>query len=609
MQQIKVLLVASVLLGLCLHFVEAGLRLEAKTLPPANSTGGVQLPRLFDFAHYKNVYNKKYSSLREELVRTKLYLARAFRSFISGIAYKHRQITFYLSINRRSDWTPNEILNSLPKIRPLPELDVSGRKVKQDRSQIKLPRPTLIDASDLAKEFSLIETETKHRGDKALDTILSELHELKSREAGKNRKRRTSRAEAGTKLRKFSLDKLFKDPRRRSKTRKDDIIVSSSSSIGDSERAGERLSHKDIIAKIESRRSQTEQDVFVDASEEFESQDEEDEDIFYDAEEMPFELVRPQSSYLHSLIDWIRNKFSAAESIEGARRRLEANAVLEDKVFINHGDKCMPEAKDQANCGSCYAFSIISFYEWLLCKRTGKLTRLSEQYIVDCGMETEFRLDLDGCSGGEIERAAKFVAKYGLELGWNYPYTAREGTCPYENIQQHNNKSGYLRLNDNLAIDTIVPYKEFGEQLKVSPLVISIGTYGSFGEYGGGVHRDKKCCRTFSLVSCGAHAVVLVGHGREDGEEYWIMRNSHSADFGEEGYYRMSKDSDCIWPKYGMVYSLEKYDKKQTRFNVHKNKYRASDIQERIDDLSRYEVGNRRNFKWRVRNYALDLLY
>ena len=36
------------------------------------------------------------------------------------------------------------------------------------------------------------------------------------------------------------------------------------------------------------------------------------------------------------------------------------------------------------------------------------------------------------------------------------------------------------------------------------------------------------------------HAVTAVGYGNEDGEEYYIVRNSWSASWGEEGYIRIS---------------------------------------------------------------------
>ena len=37
------------------------------------------------------------------------------------------------------------------------------------------------------------------------------------------------------------------------------------------------------------------------------------------------------------------------------------------------------------------------------------------------------------------------------------------------------------------------------------------------------------------------HAVLIVGWGIDDGQEYWKIKNSWGAAFGEDGYYRICK--------------------------------------------------------------------
>jgi len=37
------------------------------------------------------------------------------------------------------------------------------------------------------------------------------------------------------------------------------------------------------------------------------------------------------------------------------------------------------------------------------------------------------------------------------------------------------------------------------------------------------------------------HAVVAVGYGNEDGMDYWLIKNSWGADWGDNGFFRMQR--------------------------------------------------------------------
>lgn len=139
-----------------------------------------------------------------------------------------------------------------------------------------------------------------------------------------------------------------------------------------------------------------------------------------------------------------------------------------------------------------------------------------------------------------------FVHNYGLELTRYYPNQDRLGRCPYSPDAQFEEMS-YLSVELPIVSKITLPYIE--EYLRKWPMVININHSGDFFWYGGGVYDGAKCSVE------GTHTVMLVGHGREDDEEYWLIRNSYSDSWGERGYIKLNKNSDCIHPRFGYVFA------------------------------------------------------
>ena len=51
------------------------------------------------------------------------------------------------------------------------------------------------------------------------------------------------------------------------------------------------------------------------------------------------------------------------------------------------------------------------------------------------------------------------------------------------------------------------------------------------------ISTSKNC------LNCGDHAVVAVGWGTDEsiGEDYWIIKNSWGAEWGEDGYIKIKR--------------------------------------------------------------------
>lgn len=196
--------------------------------------------------------------------------------------------------------------------------------------------------------------------------------------------------------------------------------------------------------------------------------------------------------------------------------------------------KCFSRPRAQGRCGSCYTFSTIALYEWLHCRQTGKLVEFSEQFALDCGHLTTQRPT--GCQGGFERDVGSLVARFGLMKRSDYPYTARQGKCPLET-------DGKDRVElvefDEPGLE-FVPEFFFESYLEKKPILLGIAEIPNFLHYGGGVDDPKEC----DLDK--GHSMLLVGSGKQDGKDYWLFRNSYSTFWGEKGYYKLSKASNCL---------------------------------------------------------------
>lgn len=224
------------------------------------------------------------------------------------------------------------------------------------------------------------------------------------------------------------------------------------------------------------------------------------------------------------------------------------SSAKDDAVWVDHRRSgCVQPVQDQADCGSCYAFTTMAFLEWAFCQETGWGIKFSEQYMVDCGSG---KPELYGCDGGSRANAAEFVLNFGLELASEYPYKGKETKCFYDELVDKPSLRSMGSIRLNLTHISIIPRELFEEYLEFSPILISLHSFDEFDEYGGGVYDGRAC--EYDHIDSG-HSILLVGHGREDGEEYWLLRNSFGPTWGESGYMKLNKNSNCIYPETGFI--------------------------------------------------------
>jgi len=81
--------------------------------------------------------------------------------------------------------------------------------------------------------------------------------------------------------------------------------------------------------------------------------------------------------------------------------------------------------KNQAQCGSCWAFSATGAMEGRYQIKNNTLVSFSEQQLVDCSKAQ----GNEGCNGGLMNNAFTYAESNTMDKEDSYPYTGRDGTC------------------------------------------------------------------------------------------------------------------------------------------------------------------------------------
>jgi C1A family cysteine protease len=181
--------------------------------------------------------------------------------------------------------------------------------------------------------------------------------------------------------------------------------------------------------------------------------------------------------------------------------------------------------KDQGQCGSCWSFSSTGAVEgaWAISK--GQLTDLSEQELVDCA--TGISYGSHGCNGGQMEGAFKFVIENGQCTLSSYPYTAKDGTCQKCTAVAHISSCSDVKPNDQLSLKAAVAQQ---------PVAVAIeADTRYFQSYSGGILDSSSCGTSLD------HGVLAVGYGEENGQKYWLVKNSWGTTWGDKGYVKIAR--------------------------------------------------------------------
>ena len=208
--------------------------------------------------------------------------------------------------------------------------------------------------------------------------------------------------------------------------------------------------------------------------------------------------------------------------------------------------KAVPQTKDwrsegavtavwnEGQCGSVWSFPPLDNIAalWFLAGK-GPLTQLSAQELVSCDSGS------DGCNGGLPHTVYEtIINSWGGNILTNksFPYQSGSGSVP---PCQHNGTIGahisgwsYIAKNETLFEEYVGSTAPLSVDINAMPLQM----------YTGGVLQGKQCGHALQ----DDHAVTLVGYNNEANPPYWIGKNVWGTTWGEAGYVRFEKGTNCL---------------------------------------------------------------
>ena len=232
--------------------------------------------------------------------------------------------------------------------------------------------------------------------------------------------------------------------------------------------------------------------------------------------------------------------------------------------------KCtvISKVRDQSSCGSCWAFGSTEAFEDRRCVATGQDIEFSAMDTAGCCNGFACGLSM-GCNGGQPSAALNWMSSTGVVTGGDYfdigdgksckpytlkpcahhvPPTSKYPACPSQEYSVQCKKTcSEDKYSKSYASDKTKGTKAFSltsvEQMQTEimtngPLAVAFSVYSDFPTYKSGVYKHT----TGSML--GGHAVEMVGWGTENGEPYWLIKNSWNEEWGDGGFFKIARGTD-----------------------------------------------------------------
>jgi hypothetical protein len=227
-----------------------------------------------------------------------------------------------------------------------------------------------------------------------------------------------------------------------------------------------------------------------------------------------------------------------------------------------NGLKRVTPAKDQGQCGSCWAFAGIAAFEsaYLISNSQDALNgdypsvNVSEQEMLDCVF-----VENDCVNGGWHEVVFLYLLLNGATDGTKYLYHGAKGNCT-SNVQRPYYAANWGYVFDGADAPSLLPSDKALKAaiVKYGPIAASVcadgfDSYAKYDEsgnlnpkwatdYPGGIFRGTGNER---LSQANVDHEVLI-YGWDDTQGVWLVKNSWGPYWGDQGFMKLAFQTSYI---------------------------------------------------------------
>jgi len=202
------------------------------------------------------------------------------------------------------------------------------------------------------------------------------------------------------------------------------------------------------------------------------------------------------------------------------------NADAKEVDWVKAGK--VQAVKNQAQCGSCWAFATTGALEsaYAIYKKV-KVPSISEQELVDCSGDYGNM----GCNGGLMSFAYDYILEHKINTEAKYPYKGVDQECN-KKLSDH----GPYTIKGCVQVDSNV--KGLIASLRKQPIAIAFYVQDDFFDYKSGVYNPSDC------DSQPNHGVLAVGFKLDAKIPYFYVKNSWGEDWGSKGFFQIATGKD-----------------------------------------------------------------